>query len=330
MLTVGGNKIINTNMSNRDWKKGLLSTGLALEYQIMEFLNSKPDPYHIQPDYPYFRRHLDELKEFSIDLSARYKMNSISKCKPEINYLIECEYRSPDKAWLFVPTLERWPYDENYRIPISSIHCYQNREINSRHILKKFAESLIQSYKGIEYHRHTFEFNEDGINRGKNQLYYAIPNFAYESSDWYFDLIVNYWNDPNFAHVELICPVLITNAELRVLSKGLSIESVSSADSIEDISEEVDFLCLATPNTREFDNYRNEIKAKAMEKERKRGFSGDEESFIDDELIDNVFDRLDFELQTDSIIVCNLSAFEELTLMIENLAENIASMVLIK
>jgi len=88
---------IATNMTNNKWKDYLLKSGLPLEFEVKEFLNTKKciSSY----EYSYLRHDENEIiNEFSFDISSSYiQENHFFKL------MIECKYRDSSTNWLFLP-----------------------------------------------------------------------------------------------------------------------------------------------------------------------------------------------------------------------------------
>lgn len=311
-------------MSKKNWKDAFLSTGIPLEYEVMKIFNSKDEIFKLIPEFSYEREHLGEVKEFSIDLLVRQYYSESNDSQPyqvQINYLIECKYRAEEKYWLFIPNLDRFPYEEE--IPNSFIYltCFNNdKEHNTTRIsVREFSEALQRGYKGTEFHKYKNEFYEGGILRGAYQLLYAVPNLIAQNLEEFVDSKNESIENGHF-HIELICPILVTNCELRILKKELDTSVVSDSKSIEDISDEVDFLTLSINNSNSYIDYSNRIitnELKSLEFKHKEFYDSSDESYFE-ELNEMYKEIMLFQMFKTNVIVCNVKHLEELIYMIQN------------
>lgn len=123
--------------------------------------------------------------------------------------------------------------------------------------------------------------------------------------------------------VDVICPILVTNAELRMLNRDLNIENLDKASCLEDISESIDFVCLTIPKSNELNKY---IEALHEEKIKETLKLRNHDNYNDYEIenFQKQLNKLKFDMNVNGIIVCNLKYFEELTGMVENLATTIS------
>ena len=316
-------------MSNKDkWKRGLLSSGIALELEIMRFFNIKEEVYNIYPDYSYDRYFEGQIKEFSIDLLAEYVQRQEGRI--HINLLIECKYRSKEKTWLFLPWLSKdeMILDEMMCRPVTCTDCfdidYEDHIGQGSGEIFEFSRSFPLAFKALELHNYSGDVYEKGVNRGAYQLLYSIPNYTYQRfDDYYGDLIYEKTHSADGV-VDIICPILVTNADMRILNKDVSIEVLDKATSLDEISEEVDMVSLSISKSHELKKYIDELNQRELTKqidylENQRSHS-DEKERLKSQLF-----RLKTSINANGVLVCNLKSFEELVGMIENLAISISS-----
>jgi hypothetical protein len=79
----------------------------------------------------------------------------------------------------------------------------------------------------------------DKLMHGVYQLRYAMPRLFLSGCE---NAIGSSWLDA--PAVGMLCPILITTAELRVLKSGLSLETFQDADDLDDVSESRDAVIL--------------------------------------------------------------------------------------
>ena len=85
-------------------------------------------------------------------------------------------------------------------------------------------------YKGLEINLSKGDAHDAEIKRGINQLQYGLPRLI---SEEIHDQVLGHADDvkPFF-----VLPILVTTAELRVLKKGMTLNKVRNADSVDDIT----------------------------------------------------------------------------------------------
>lgn len=308
-------------MSKKDWRKKFLSTGIPLEYEVIKILNSNKEISSLTPDYSYERKHLNEVKEFSIDLLARQVHNG-----GYINYLVECKHRSEDKIWLFTPNLDISPYENSINNCIINMDCFHD-ELISNSSIRGFSNSIPKAFKAIEYNKFSNDFFEGGALRGAYQLLYSIPNLVASEAEEYCDLRWIIEEEAWYNLFELICPILVTNAELRMLNSDLTMTSVKDATDINEISREVDFLSFYINNSKSFLNYgTNLIQKEYISNEYHLGKLENPENIDEkyNEIRNIVYNKiLKLKMFTSNILVCNIKYLDELISMIQVVAIDI-------
>lgn len=98
------------NKPKKKWKKGFLSSGLPLEFEIAKLLDK--NEFTILPEYNYERIDAGQTKDFSIDLYCFKGFPSDLSGHNEVNLdlLIECKYRTRNVTWAFLPDFEILDY----------------------------------------------------------------------------------------------------------------------------------------------------------------------------------------------------------------------------
>jgi len=216
------------------WKDRLLSSSIPLEYEIAKILSKYNFP--VSFDYSYKRFDSDLEKEFSIDIRAigSYPFSRTSSIKLDIDILIECKYRNPNVSWLFVKDLNKPDYS-NFSIKgvIKVIDEFSEYNSTRHSSVMPLSETCL---KGIEINTQNGEVHDIGITHGINQLVYCIPPLL--KSNIFSSLVGNLADN----HPYIICPILVTTADLRLLNPNFSIDMLTKSKSLDDISKEVPFL----------------------------------------------------------------------------------------
>lgn len=216
------------------WKDRLLSSSLPLEYEIGKILTE--NNFFIDFDYSYKRLDNANEKEFSIDIKAGsyYPFDIESSIKLSIDLLLECKFRNPNVSWLFVKDINidnysNWSSKGAIKLIDEFSEVHYKDKLNPFPICKR-------CLKGMEVNTQNGEVHDKGIIHGINQLVYSMPS-----------LINRYIRGTLGDNLEdifpyIICPILVTTAELRILNEDFSIENLKKSSSLDEISKVVPFL----------------------------------------------------------------------------------------
>ncbi len=214
----------------RKWKDALLKTSLPLELLVAEILHR--NEIYVSGEYDYLRANEHgESAEFSVDLSAFRIFESNQKISLALNFLIECKYNYPGVKWIFAP----YANDEAVVTGILSTFqdfCTRRIDTASLYLLD---DSLPYSFKGIELHADSA--NPNTIERGINQLRYAIP----QKVSRILSNQVTCRHDEDLS-IDVLCPILLTTSELFIIKPGLALETFQNANELEEIAKKVDCL----------------------------------------------------------------------------------------
>jgi hypothetical protein len=212
------------------WKDALLRTSLPLEYLVAEKLCELG--FFISGEYAYIRpTDKSPNAEFSVDIHSFKLFPSEEDVWANVHLLVECKYSYPGIKWLFSPQ------PSESLVIIGFIHVAQ--ELCTRRIEKdifyEFERDLPFCFKGVEIHNG--DANSVSIDHGLFQLRYAIPGLAAGIRL----AQLREWNDEDL-HIGMICPILVTTADLYVIKEGVSLDDFQKADKIEGIARAVDSL----------------------------------------------------------------------------------------
>lgn len=245
------------------WKDRLLSSSLPLEYEVGKILTEHS--FAVDFDYAYKRLDSASEKEFSIDLKANgyYPFEISSSIQASIDLLIECKYRNPSVSWLFIEDINLEEFTNFSSKGVIKV-VDEFSEIYSKNSFSPFpiCETCL---KGMEVNVQNGEVHDSGITHGINQLIYSIPSLL----DQYINRSLSSHLDD--VHPHIICPILVTTADLRILNSDFSIQQLGKAQSLEDISYEVPFLKVYSDVYPSFEEHcRNTFKGIPNPKQQKR------------------------------------------------------------
>jgi hypothetical protein len=217
--------------SSKHWKNGLLKTGLPLEYVVSSVLNKKG--HEVFGTYPYIRPDESKtLKEFSVDLRTFKCIDSKDRLII-LSMLVECKYRQPDTSWIFSPFPSK-------TVPIGLIQSSEDLvpvRLNSDS-LWKYEESTNYCISGVELNKNG-DGKADGIKHGVFQLRFAMPVLL---KNTYEGVMKHVWSEGR--NIDLICPILVTTAELRLIKPDLNLHDFTQAEDLDDVTDVRDSIIL--------------------------------------------------------------------------------------
>lgn len=235
---------------NNKWKIGFLKSGLPLEYVASNILNK--NGHEIFGTYPYIRP--DEtktLKEFSVDLRS-FKCLDANERLITLSLLVECKYRQPGTTWIFSPL-------PSTTIPIGLVRSSEDLvPIRlSGDAVWKFEEKIGYSISGVEL-KSNGDGKSDDVKHGVFQLRFAMPVLLKKT---FQQVLNNNWS--NGRNIDLICPILVTTSEIRLIKPNLNFNEFIQAEDLNDVSEVKEAIILnerSGPQLQEFaDSLANEF-----------------------------------------------------------------------
>lgn len=313
------NQIIDSQDFSKKWRSYLLSTSLPLEYEAAKLLGSKE--YVLRPNYNYNREQSWENRDSSVDILASHTQKTKDGFEYGINLLVECKYRHPFTKWLFVLD----PNDPFWALRVWSgdlfrvINEFSYISFNSKSI-KKFEQKVPNCYKGIEISPKKGEVYDKEMLHGIEQLQFALPNL-------YRKLVHDIFQQ-EYSFPELICPILLTTAELYIAPKDFSIEYVRNASKLEDLGSKVSYLVLNASYGRAFEIHcrnifspfwsESEVDIKQFEEDKLYDFN-----HRPSDIYKGFINGNDYYLTRyfTKFIVCNFKYFEKFLAMIPKLVE---------
>lgn len=269
----------------KNWKDLLLKSGLPFEYEVKQ--NFSKQGCTVYDEYIYSRADENNIqKDFSYDLDANYWRGA------SIDFMIECKFKTKDTNWFFLP--DPFAY-------LNDIYRDDFFHIGDYFVNPRFAFSRIEVRnkafigplcgKGVEILDNNFI--ETNIRKAINQISYAFIEKVIEGINE--QLQTEMFFDTAFITV----PIIITNAKLNIINENVTVKQIQNAKSIEEVSEQRDFLIHRSKIGNDLRNY-NLKKLK--------------------EYFNNNFDYANKHIRTENIdrLIENLSNMPELILIMHH------------
>jgi hypothetical protein len=218
------------------WKDKLLSSSIPLEYQVAKILASKN--IRVSFDFAYQRLDEREEKDFSVDLKGFgfCPFKEESSIELIVEFLVECKYRNPNIKWLFLPDIHEGVSSHFSAGPIKIIDEFSNYRL--RNGFGSMLDHLDTCLKGVEVNLHTGDVHETGIVHGISQLTYGLTSIVKDH------ILSNLGTHIEDCYPTVICPILVTTAELFITNENFSIEKVMQSNNFNELVRPVDYLTL--------------------------------------------------------------------------------------
>lgn len=228
---------------SKDWKSNLLSSSFPLEYEVAKILVSHG--YAVSSDYKYLRKNKEgQPTEFSIDIEATL-YDEENLCTN--SFLIECKHRHHNTKWLFLPDPNKEDFIASFGNSLRVIDEFSYKIMDGQPFLESEYDIPL-CIKGIEL----FGDNNAAdakIREGITQLQYCLPQF-FASSVWFN---INGHSADNLPFI--FCPILLTTAELIIVSDDFSIDKVEKSNDLSDLGKSVPYLILYSEPGPEFETH---------------------------------------------------------------------------
>jgi hypothetical protein len=224
-------------MSDKKWKNGLLSSSLPLEYEVAKILVAKG--FAVEADYTYARDAEGKPKDFSVDINAtgHPPFDDPDRVDGLLELLIECKYRVDGTKWLFLPDVNKPGFSKIYLGCALRAFDDFSTVVLDKEPTYDFTRRTPCCYKGIEVQQAGGVYDAE-LRHGVEQLRFAMPRLMIST------MMNNMMFHDEDNHPFLICPILLTNAELLVLNKNLSVARVRAADDPAELGRRVPYLIL--------------------------------------------------------------------------------------
>lgn len=222
--------------TSKKWKSRFLSSSVPLEFETARVLTNLN--ISVSHDYSFSRRESLDYKEFSCDLKGLgyFPLGNNDQVDATIELLVECKYRDEGKGWIFLPELDLPEFsNQTLGYAIRNITSFSRTTIKYGPIYD-LEEIFSFSPKGVEINFNNGEVFDKDIRHGILQLKYALPYLIQDA------ILGNIYGHINDAKPRFIVPILVTNADLYLLNKEFSIESLKKCNAIEEIASKVPYL----------------------------------------------------------------------------------------
>jgi hypothetical protein len=228
----------------KGWKDHFLKSGVPLEYEVAGMLPKAG--MSVDADFPFLRRDVAGAKEFSVDIASTWYGPTKNDVGFELQTLIECKYRSPEKVLLLLEDPNEESSSAILGGTVSSFDTFtpfslpQNAFVAMEKELQ-FAYKFIEIFDGGAI--------EEEIRHGIQQLRYASPARLRQIFD--FSLLIDAADPMGIFFTK----ILVTNAPLRLLDRSANIEKIKTAAKLDDVSKPIDMAILFSDFGPDFEDH---------------------------------------------------------------------------
>lgn len=224
-----GEKQMSGSKSGK-WKDALLKTSLPIEQIVAEKVSAKK--FYVAGEYRYIRPNEHNIQtEFSADLWAFEVFRREEEVGATLNLMFECKYNYPGVSWIF----SEHPNQEDVDAGVISVFQDATGLRLADSPLYRLDDKLRFCVKGIELHQD--DANPQSVTRALNQLRFAAAQFAVEQIER--QLMARHDSE---LEAELLCSIIVTTADLRILKPGIGLGAFQNANDLTDISDEASAL----------------------------------------------------------------------------------------
>ncbi|QOI53294.1 hypothetical protein [Leptospira interrogans] len=224
--------------------ENFLKSGHPFELEIGQKLESLG--FNVFREVEYLRESEGEIKPFTSDLIATFEYG-----KHRFTLFVECKYSSEDIPWVFVPDLSN----------MGALAARQHSFFSS------YGHGQLDQDKSWKIHLQLIKefgpFASQGFElRAKKTEDFLIKKAIYQSAfPNFYHRILGYFGS-NFRTSKYYSQftyhnisIIMTSSKLFCLNQNMFLDNVKQANTIADISEEVDSVILNVPFSFEFRNY---------------------------------------------------------------------------
>lgn len=230
-------------MANSKWKEYFLKSGVPLEYEVLEYLNTRGCIANFE--YSYFRPNEDAIeREFSYDIDATYL--KWEHQEHFFDLMIECKYRDKSTNWIFLP----WRYggvDEMGHLAFLHPLDIFNESLKFTYSYPQLPPIAQACSKGIEIT--TDGQNPKTITQAINQLSYAMSNRIVS------DMAIQYEVSLGCETIFYNIPIIVTTANLYRLKEGITIECIKKSNELDEVATRENLLIMKTNSGKDLLRY---------------------------------------------------------------------------
>ena len=264
-------------MTLKTSKKGLLSSGLPLEFDVSKIINELA-PRKLIQDFSFIRKTDTGIeKDFSVDLAGTFLLGAIldkeetgslsTQIDAEWSVLFECKHCRPGVRWIFLPSLNvRSPSDHHpcYTVveEFSAVRLFSEKMrklaaliyggpgphyIGPQIVREQLGDEIAlipQCSKAFELRDH--DPNTSSPLEGIKQLQYGhVARIAEDLPS----VMSGYLRGTSgrFSTIRVYSGVLVTTAHLHVLKRDINMTKIQDADGPSKIADEVECVELQGP-----------------------------------------------------------------------------------
>lgn len=225
-------------MTETNWKYQLLKSSLPIEHIVSSMLSELN--FYSWGEFAYNR--IDEQgneKEFTVDLNCFYELAPEDNHAGLLNLLIECKYSSEEIKWIFLPQ----PIKSEVAGSCIGFHDgLTGKFLSDKRQIYNFDSSFSDCIRGIALKNGSFD--PTPISKATNQLRYTLPNLLANNLE---DLLsASHSEDLN---ILFYAGIVVTNAPLYVLKRGLNIEDFKSANDLAQVADLVNAVKIIRDST---------------------------------------------------------------------------------
>jgi hypothetical protein len=229
----------HTMKTEDKWKAALLSSSFPLETVVAKMLSARH--FAILTDYAFATQLKRDARDWSVDIRAVSYLPFVRNRPPnaDIELLVECKYRAPGCTWLFFE-------DPNPGGFSMVSHGATLRCVDSLSISKVAENATVSFDHTVKFALKVMEVSSDGVGpprvddaearHGMLQLQYAIPRLIQEYVTANLEEFSRFKGD---ALPLFFMPILVTNADLRLVRGTLTTERVVKAKTIAEFGDQI-------------------------------------------------------------------------------------------
>jgi hypothetical protein len=221
-------------MANKTWREYALSSGLPLEYSVIQILErlgvSGPS------ELSYERQNESgHATVFSVDVHGS---KVYEKLNLMLDLFIECKYRHSGIKWLFAPMKYAKYGSPSFQELFVAVNPFSDSFSFNADLLKKTAANYPLCSKGVELLAN--DSNPKAIEQAQQQLRFALVDTLIENlNEQYAD---DFWTP--VPHVCIMAPIIVTTADIWRLKEDASLSQVQNSTKLEDVCTKHDLIVL--------------------------------------------------------------------------------------
>lgn len=235
-------------MTDKQWKKSLLSSGLPLEHSVAGILKRLGLGVHVE--YNYIRRNeLGQDVKFSVDLCAIHRDERKGLL---LSLLLECKYCARGTLWVFVPDESEAPFNQVRPSYFTGTDLFASNSVSTLSTMTLYEQEQAV-LRGIQIAEHG-NVAPGAVAEAVAQLRYASLEQSLEWTGYHLNNAKLFGpKDPRIPAAS-VC-IVVTTAELRVLKPHTTLEAFEQAQRLEDLTFSAPYVFLEAPPDASFQRH---------------------------------------------------------------------------